>query len=324
MAQLKTTKVFGDLNVTGEVNASTKITVNGEEVWDTGNLLNIGTTAATARTALGLGAGATRWPTFAEVTGKPSTYAPSGHTHPWTQVTDKPATYAPSGHTHPWAQVTGQPATATRWPSWAEVTGKPDIVNSAWPIGSCYTQFPTTPTPASLFGGTWKLLFNTEGTFFRTEGGGAQAFDTAAAQEQTLGSHSHTATSNNTGAHTHTVTGSVASGGAHTHSISGTAASAGAHTHTSYGYRIVSNGGDTGWMSGLNGKYDRGAATSSAGAHTHSISGTAASAGAHGHTFSGGAAASAGGHAHVITVAAAGEAENKPKNRTIRVWQRTA
>lgn len=52
MAQLKSTKVFGDLNVTGEVNASTKITVNGKEVWDTGNLLNIGTTAATARAAL--------------------------------------------------------------------------------------------------------------------------------------------------------------------------------------------------------------------------------------------------------------------------------
>ena len=52
MAQLKSTKVFGDLNVTGEVNVSTKITVNGKEVWDTGNLLNIGTTAASARAAL--------------------------------------------------------------------------------------------------------------------------------------------------------------------------------------------------------------------------------------------------------------------------------
>lgn len=94
MAQLKSTKVFGDLNVTGEVNASTKITVNGKEVWDTGNLLNIGTTAATARTALGLGAGATRWPTFAEVTGKPATYAPSGHTHPISQVTGLDAALA--------------------------------------------------------------------------------------------------------------------------------------------------------------------------------------------------------------------------------------
>lgn len=60
MAQLKSSKVFGDLDVTGEVNVSTKITVKGEEVWDTGNLLNIGTTAATARSALELGTAATR------------------------------------------------------------------------------------------------------------------------------------------------------------------------------------------------------------------------------------------------------------------------
>ncbi|MDF8328327.1 phage tail protein [Aeromonas salmonicida] len=49
---------------------------------------------------------ATRWPTWAEVSGKP-------------------ATMPPAAHTHPWAQVTGAPATATRWPAWGEVTGKP-------------------------------------------------------------------------------------------------------------------------------------------------------------------------------------------------------
>lgn len=48
----------------------------------------------------------TRWPTWAEVTGKP-------------------ATMPPAAHTHTWAQVTGAPATATRWPAWTEVTGKP-------------------------------------------------------------------------------------------------------------------------------------------------------------------------------------------------------
>lgn len=49
---------------------------------------------------------ATRWPSWGEVTGKPSTFAPSTHTHAWVQVTDPPAQ-------------------ATRWPNWAEVTGKP-------------------------------------------------------------------------------------------------------------------------------------------------------------------------------------------------------
>ena len=85
---------------------------------------------------------------------------------------------------------------ALRWPKWDEVTDKPlvqttgqsttnimsqkaisDAIREVWPVGVCYTQYPHTPTPATLFGGTWKLLFANEGTFFRTEGGGALAFD---------------------------------------------------------------------------------------------------------------------------------------------------
>lgn len=49
---------------------------------------------------------ATRWPTY-------------------TEVTNKPSTFPPSSHTHAWGQITGAPATATRWPAWGEVTGKP-------------------------------------------------------------------------------------------------------------------------------------------------------------------------------------------------------
>ncbi|MFC5706880.1 phage tail-collar fiber domain-containing protein [Aeromonas eucrenophila] len=54
----------------------------------------------------GIPAYATRWPSWAEVTGKP-------------------ASMPPSAHNHPWAQITGAPAQATRWPAWGEVTGKP-------------------------------------------------------------------------------------------------------------------------------------------------------------------------------------------------------
>lgn len=78
----------------------------------------------------GAPAQATRWPSWAEVTGKPGTMPPSAHTHPWSQLTDIPAY-------------------ATRWPAWGEVTGKPatmppsahthtaaqanaDIVGSGW------------------------------------------------------------------------------------------------------------------------------------------------------------------------------------------------
>lgn len=39
----------------------------------------------------------------------------------WSEVTGKPSTYTPSSHTHAWSQITGAPATATRWPTPAEV-----------------------------------------------------------------------------------------------------------------------------------------------------------------------------------------------------------
>jgi len=48
--------------------------------------------------------------------------------------------------------------------------------NNFPPIGFCYTQYPGTDTPSTLFGGTWTLMFNTEGVFFRTEGQGASSF----------------------------------------------------------------------------------------------------------------------------------------------------
>ena len=50
---------------------------------------------------------ATRWPSWDEVTSKPSSFTPSAHTHAWGDITS------------------GVPSTATRWPSWTEVTSKP-------------------------------------------------------------------------------------------------------------------------------------------------------------------------------------------------------
>lgn len=43
----------------------------------------------------------------------------------WANITGRPSTFAPSSHSHVWADVTGKPTTATRWPQWSEVTGKP-------------------------------------------------------------------------------------------------------------------------------------------------------------------------------------------------------
>jgi len=103
----------------------------------------------------GVPATATRWPTWNEVTDKPTTFAPASHTlgshsdtagfsdtnplmdgsvqqgsstrlsrqdhrHP----TD--TSRAAASHSHAWSHITsGVPATATRWPTWEEVTSKP-------------------------------------------------------------------------------------------------------------------------------------------------------------------------------------------------------
>jgi len=145
------------------------------------------------------------------------------------------------------------------------------------------------------------------------------------------GGHTHTATTASAGAHTHAI--SVASAGAHTHS--GTAASNGAHTHTRGTMDITGYHGSEALVSmGATGNHPYGGAfyisagqgshiaanvggnseqvnfqasrawtgaTSSNGAHTHTI--TAASAGAHVHNAS---SASAGAHTHTVTVATAG------------------
>ncbi|MFB4497045.1 phage tail protein [Enterobacter hormaechei subsp. steigerwaltii] len=117
--------------------------------------------------------------------------------------------------------------------------------------------------------------------------------------------------------------------GAHTHSVSGTAASAGDHSHAQRAWR--DGGGGNGVYIDRNvfnkaGFVDTSSYTVNAGAHTHSVTGTAASAGAHAHTVAVGAhthtvavgshthSVVLGAHTHSITVAAAGNAENTVKN----------
>lgn len=206
------------------------------------------------------------------------------------------------------------------------------------------------------------------------------------ASTASAGSHTHTATTASAGAHTHSVSGTAASAGNHSHSItvnsggahSHTASSnsAGAHTHTrgtmditgtfratDQGSAITVTGaftgtnigaGDSGSTGGEHREYAFTAsrswtgATSSAGAHshtitvnnggahshtasaattgahTHSVSGTAASAGAHTHTMT---VNSAGAHTHSVTVGNTGGSQshtNMPPYLAVNMWRRTA
>jgi len=207
------------------------------------------------------------------------------------------------------------------------------------------------------------------------------------ASSASAGSHTHTATTASAGAHTHSVSGTAASAGNHSHTItvnsggahSHTASSnsAGAHTHTrgtmditgtfyatdNNGATIHATGAFTGknvgagddgatgnelkeytftaskaWSGSTSsagahshtitvnngGAHSHTASASTTGAHTHTVSGTAASAGAHTHTMTVG---SAGAHTHTITVANTGGSQahsNMPPYLAVNMWRRTA
>lgn len=207
------------------------------------------------------------------------------------------------------------------------------------------------------------------------------------ASTASAGSHTHTASTASAGAHTHTVSGTAASAGNHSHTItvnsggahSHTASSnsAGAHTHTrgtmnitgslmgettpsNYPYSgafyesgpnnkrgIGTGDGNNGttwfdasrsWTGATSsagahshtitvnngGAHSHTASSATTGAHTHSVSGTAASAGAHTHTMTVG---SAGAHTHSVTVGNTGGGQshnNMPPYMAVNIWRRTA
>ncbi|MCZ7349574.1 prophage tail fiber N-terminal domain-containing protein, partial [Escherichia coli] len=156
-------------------------------------------------------------------------------------------------------------------------------------------------------------------------------------QEQDgIKSHTHSASASSTDLGTKTTssfdygTKSTNNTGAHTHSLSGSTNAAGNHSHRdgrrfnpsvfkdTYQYGYTSSGQNTWGVQGSVGMSTGALAnTSTDGNHSHSLSGTAASAGAHAHTVGIGAhthSVAIGSHGHTITVNAAGNAENTVKN----------
>ncbi|MCY6869415.1 prophage tail fiber N-terminal domain-containing protein [Escherichia coli] len=156
-------------------------------------------------------------------------------------------------------------------------------------------------------------------------------------QEQDgIKSHTHSASASSTDLGTKTTssfdygTKSTNNTGAHTHSLRGSTNAAGNHSHRdgrrfnpsvfkdTYQYGYTSSGQNTWGVQGSVGMSTGWLAnTSTDGNHSHSLSGTAASAGAHAHTVGIGAhthSVAIGSHGHTITVNAAGNAENTVKN----------
>lgn len=145
-------------------------------------------------------------------------------------------------------------------------------------------------------------------------------------------SHTHGASSNSVDLGTKTTSGfdygtkTSNNTGAHTHSLSGSTGAAGAHAHTG-GLRVDSSGwSEYGTTTAPGNSTVKGTSiqgtgylskTDSQGNHSHSLSGTAASAGAHAHTVGIGShshTVGLGSHSHTITVNSTGNTENTVKN----------
>lgn len=86
---------------------------------------------------------------WSEVTGKPTEFTPSAHTHDWSEVDNKPEQYPPAEHQHSWSEVSEKP---TEFPpsahthDWSEIDNKPNLVvnNSSFELISLcgnYTHF---------------------------------------------------------------------------------------------------------------------------------------------------------------------------------------
>ncbi|MGW8953508.1 tail fiber domain-containing protein [Streptomyces sp. NPDC055709] len=90
------------------------------------------------------------------IEGRPSTFAPTSHTHPWGDVTGKPTTFPPSSHVHDWDVITGKPSTfapATHVHSWGSITGRPTTFP---PSGHSHGEYLTSGETISWANGSKK------------------------------------------------------------------------------------------------------------------------------------------------------------------------
>lgn len=223
-----------------------------------------------------------------------------------------------------------------------------EMMKKLYPVGAIYISTDNT-NPATLFGfGTWekiegRFILGSSSTYAVNKTGGSETVTLTTDQ---IPSHSHTVTINNGGSHSHK--GTAANGGSHSHT--GSSDNTGAHTHTRGSMDITGSFDATdnsGWDEYATGAFsvesigsgDEGnhggelkrytltasnawtGATSSSGAHKHTI--TINDGGSHSHTIT---VNSGGSHSHTGTVGSSGSGKghsNMPPYYAANIWRRT-
>lgn len=247
----------------------------------------------------------------------------------WASNSPLPAyTFSDSDYLTGWDFVGSAPPTKNEFDAWFKLVDEKlnylysqlqDTASKLYPIGSVYISF-NSADPSTLFGGTWQRLKDT----FLLVNGDSYAPNT------TGGSATKTIAVSNMPSHNH----SVNSSGSHTHTA--TTSSAGAHTHTRGTMNITgyhdgadddpSYYGGAFYFSSRSSTYNDRKAGGSANVTVHfdaskSWTGATSSNGAHTHTVS----LSGGNHTHTTNNVGGGVPLNiMPPYTTVYAWRRTA
>ena len=247
-------------------------------------------------------------------------------------------TFSDADYLTGWDFVGSAPPTKNEFDAWFKLVDEKlnylysqlqDTASKLYPVGSVYISF-NSADPSTLFGGTWSRL---KDTFLLVNGDSYAPNTTGGSATKTIGvtnmpshnhsvsssgSHTHSATTSSAGAHTHTrgtmnITGSITNSASDDDLLSYAdgASSSGALSigtgrekrafkvdpDRQYGYDSISFNGANGWTG----------ATSSAGAHTHTVS------------------LSGGNHTHTTNNTGGSVPLNiMPPYTTVYAWRRTA